>query len=118
MIIPGIMSRTSAKSSWGEPDLFNDDQPDLFGGSSTPEVYVPKPEHVRNTLASLVTRMESADTWPWSPAMVRLHKQATFNNLCSLLLDDAEAESWRTRIAAEIIRLDAATEDEENCPDS
>jgi hypothetical protein len=84
-------------------------QSDLFGDAQTgPKPYVPKPEHVRNSLQSLVTKMQAAETWPWNPSVVDLHRERTFAYLCGLLPDQDEAERWRALIEAEIGRLDAA----------
>jgi len=97
-----------SKDTWAEPNLFGTDQPDMFGGLSLPKPYVPKPEHVRNSLESLVEKMEQADVWPWSASMVRLHREQTFDYLCALISDKNERATWQTRIAAQIARLDGA----------
>ena len=105
--------RGTAKSkngSWAEPDMFGSDQPDLFGDALAPKPFEPNPEHVRNSLKTLLSRMQAAQTWPWSDAMVRLHHEQTFDHLCGLLTDPAEREGWQKRIAAQITRLDAAAE--------
>lgn len=85
-----------------------DKQADLFGEAAAAPAYVPKPEHVRNSLQSLLRKMQAAKTWPWSPANVRLHRERTFAYLCERLPDRDEAERWRTQIEAEVARLDAA----------
>lgn len=91
-----------------QPDLFTTEkQPDLFGDAAMP-AYVPKPEHVRNSLQSLLSQMRAAETWPWEPAMVALHRERTFAYLCERLPDREEAERWRRLIDAEAARLDAA----------
>lgn len=87
--------------------LLPTNQPDLFGGAAPP-AYVPKPEHVRNRLASLLAEMRAAETWPWEPAIVALHRERTFAYLCERLPDREEAERWRALIEAEAARLDAA----------
>ncbi len=97
-----------SKDSWAEPNLFGADQPDMFGDLNVPEAYVPRQEHVRNSLASLVEKMQQADVWPWSPSMVRLHREQTFDYLCALVSDEDERTTWQARIAAEISRLDGA----------
>jgi hypothetical protein len=87
----------------------SEDQAELFGEAAAgPPVYVPKPEHVRNSLQSLLGKMQAAKTWPWSPATVRLHRERTFAYLCERLPDRDEAERWRTQIEVEVARLDAA----------
>ena len=97
-----------SKDSWAEPNLFGADQPDMFGSPDVAKVYVPRPEHVRNSLVSLVENMQQADVWPWSASMVRLHREQTFDYLCALILDDDERREWQARIAAQITRLDNA----------
>ena len=82
-------------------------QPDLFGEATAP-AYVPKAEHVRNSLQSLLSKMQAAETWPWGPAMVALHRERTFAYLCERLPDREEAARWRALIEAEAARLDAA----------
>ena len=83
-------------------------QPDLFGDAAAAPAYVPKAEHVRNSLQSLLSKMQAAETWPWSPATVRLHRESTFAYLCERLPDREEAARWRALIEAEAARLDAA----------
>ncbi|MHA1544969.1 MAG: hypothetical protein ACTSUY_00910 [Alphaproteobacteria bacterium] len=107
MTIRGTTKRQD--SSWAEPNLFGSDQPDLFGNALAPKPFEPDPKHVRNSLKSLLSRMQAAQTWPWSDAMVRLHREQTFDYLCGLICDPAEREDWEMRIAAQITRLDAAT---------
>ncbi|MGH6984762.1 MAG: hypothetical protein ACREEI_11095 [Stellaceae bacterium] len=84
-------------------------QSELFGdGTPTSNAYVPDQRHLRNRLANLIAQMQAAKTWPWEPVIVRLHREKTFSYLCDLLADPKEAADWRTRIEAEIARLDAA----------
>lgn len=97
-----------SKDSWPEPNLFGSDQPDMFGGLNIAKAYVPKPEHVRNSLQSLLEKMQQAEVWPWSVSMVRLHREQTFDYLCALIVDENERVTWQARIAAEISRLDNA----------
>jgi len=101
---------TSRKStdSWAEPNLFGSDQPDMFGDVNIPKAYVPRQEHVRNSLSSLLEKMEDADVWPWPRSMVRLHREQTFDYLCALIADENERATWQARIAAQITRLDDA----------
>lgn len=102
-------SRKTRPGNFDGPNLFGPpDQADLFGEAAAAPAYVAKPEHVRNRLASLLDRMQASATWPWEPAMVRLHRERTFSYLCGLLPDRDEAEDWRRRLEAEASRLDAA----------
>ncbi|MFQ5564671.1 MAG: hypothetical protein ACE5FO_14005 [Parvularculaceae bacterium] len=83
------------------------EQPDMFGAPA-PKAYIPDPRHVRNRLQSLLSQMRDSETWPWSPVMVRLHRERTFDYLCGHLPDRAEAADWRAALDAEIARLEAA----------
>ncbi len=105
-----IRGARKSVGSWAEPDLFGDSQGDLFAGAgaAAPDVYAPKPEHVRNSLASMLKKMQAAESWPWPPSMVRLHKEQTFAYLCALLPDAEEARDWQEKIATETARLSAA----------
>ncbi len=101
-----------SKDAWEAPDLFGTDQRDMFGDMPGKrrglKPYVPKLEHVRNSLSSMLEKMRAADTWPWSVSMVRLHREQTFDYLCALIPDEDERQDWRLRIAAEVTRLDDA----------
>jgi hypothetical protein len=90
-----------------QPDMFSADvESDLFG-ALTQQAYVPDAGHVKNRLGSLLNQMRASATWPWDEAIVRLHRERSFDYLCGLLAPDEGAE-WRERIAAEVARLDAA----------
>jgi hypothetical protein len=72
--------------------------------------YVPKPEHVRSGLRSLLDRLSQAQTWlPWSDWVIQRYRERDVNYYCGLLPDKAEASDWRRRLEAEVARLDAAT---------
>lgn len=81
-------------------------QPDLFGAPA-PKAYVPDPRHVRNRLHDLLGQLRAAETWPWEPVIVRLHRDRTVPYLCGLLPDD-EAARWRLDFEAEVARLQEA----------
>jgi hypothetical protein len=49
---------------------------------------------------------EAAETWPWEPVIVRLHRERNLPYLCELLPDREEAERWRVAFAAEMSRLE------------
>ena len=84
-------------------------QADFFADDKlVAQAYVPDQQHVRNRLEDLFAQMQKSATWPWEPVIVRLHREKTFSYLCDLLADQEEAASWRLRIDAEIVRLDAA----------
>ncbi len=94
-----------------QTELFAREQGDLFGEQS-PQYKVHKPDerYVRNSLKSLLEKMQSAQSWPWREATVRMHKENNFDYLCNLLSDKEEAEQWRAQINKEILRLDAIDE--------
>jgi hypothetical protein len=76
-------------------------------GAPAPKVYVPNPQHVRNRLESLLSQLKAADTWPWEPVIVRLHRDRDIPYLWGLL-DEEEAARWRSAFAAEMERLERA----------
>jgi hypothetical protein len=88
----------------------NPREPDLFGPPAAPERYVPKPEHVRSGLRSLLERLASAETWwQWSDWDIERYREREVLYYCDLLPDREEAEEWRRQLAVEIARLDAAS---------
>ncbi|RIA55404.1 hypothetical protein [Dichotomicrobium thermohalophilum] len=80
-------------------------QIDLFGESFGTPRYVPKPEHVRNRLQSILDTLRAADSWPWPPVIVRQYRDLTLPYLYEQLHDPAEAARWSDLIDAEIARL-------------
>jgi len=91
--------------------MFGQAQSDLFGDEPAQQnAYVPKPEHVRSSLHSLVGEMEAANAWPWPASVVAARRDHWLEHLCSLLPDQTEADEWRERIARQTERLDAARE--------
>ena len=85
----------------------DDAQTDMFGAPA-PKAYVPDPRHVRNRLQDLLRQLKAAETFPWEPVIVRLHRDRTVPYLCDLLPDREEAEHWREAFAAELARLERA----------
>jgi hypothetical protein len=84
------------------------EQPDLFEfGEPNPKRYVPKPEHVRNSLKSLLAQMRAAERWPWEGAVLELYRDIVPPQLYADLPDAEEAARWRAEIEAESKRLDA-----------
>ncbi len=83
-------------------------QPSLFAEEDLgPKPYVPKPEHVRNRLNSLLAEMRAAKRWPWEGAVLELYRDIVPPQLYADLPDPEEAARWRTEIEAEIARLDS-----------
>ncbi len=104
------MANQAAKSSWQQPNLFGDDQGDLFGEKPaaifTPRI--PKERHVRNALKRLVGEMEEAEEWPWPKSTTRNYRDHWLEHLCALLQAQDEADEWRKRIARNFERLEAS----------
>jgi len=73
-----------------------------------PARYVPNPQHVRNSLKSLLTEMRAAERWPWQGAVLELYRDIVPPQLYAELPDAEEAARWRRDIEAEVVRLDAA----------
>jgi hypothetical protein len=87
----------------------DDMQPSLFGHEElATKRYVPKPEHVRNSLKSLLDQMRAAERWPWEGAVLELYRNIVPPQLYADLPDADEAARWRAEIEAERKRLDAA----------
>lgn len=82
-------------------------QPSLFGEEDlAPKRYVPKPEHVRNSLNDLLAQMRAAERWPWEGAVLELYRDIVLPRLCNELTDAEEAARYRAEIEAEARRLD------------
>jgi hypothetical protein len=79
----------------------------LFDDLPAPNVYVPKQEHVINRLRSICATLCEAKSWPWDPLIVRLYRERTLPYLYALVTDPAELAEWRTKIDAELNRLNA-----------
>ena len=70
--------------------------------------YVPNPQHVRNSLKSLLDQMRAAERWPWQGAVLELYRDIVPPQLYAELSDAEEAARWRAEIEAEAARLDSA----------
>jgi hypothetical protein len=89
--------------------LLSSAQQSLFAEEElAPKRYVPKPEHVRNALKSLLDQMRAAERWPWEGAVLELYRDIVPPQLYADLPDREEAARWRAEFEAEIARLDAA----------
>lgn len=96
--------------AYSQPNLFGDDQPDLFGDAkSAASAYVPKPQHVRNRFIDFLAQMAAAETWPWDEDQVAFYRERVWPYLYEKLPDVGEAAEWRRKMEAEAARLDAAT---------
>lgn len=95
--------------SFNQPNLFGDDQPDLFGGGQSRQpAHQVNPQHVRNRFIDFLAQMSAAKTWPWDEDHVETLRERTWPYLYAKLPDAAEALEWKTKIEAEAARLDAA----------
>jgi hypothetical protein len=84
-------------------------QQSLFGEEDVaPRRYIPNPQHVRNSLKSLLDQMRAAERWPWEGAVLELYRAIVPPQLYADLPDAEEAARWRAEIEAEAARLDAA----------
>jgi hypothetical protein len=83
-------------------------QQSLFEEELAPKRYVPNPQHVRNSLKSLLDEMRAAERWPWEGAVLKLYRDIVPPQLYAELPDAEEAARWRAEIDAEITRLDTA----------
>jgi hypothetical protein len=83
-----------------QQNLFDEEEP-------APKRYVPNPQHVRNSLKSLLDEMRAAKRWPWAGAVLKLYRDIVPPQLYAELPDADEAARWRADIEAEAARLDA-----------
>ena len=98
--------------TFAQPNLFGDDQQDLFG-ASTPkrEVYRVNPQHVINRFIEFEAMMKAAAAWPWDEDHVETLKNRTWPYLYNKLREvdcGADADRWKLVMDAEAARLDAA----------
>ncbi len=95
-----------------QPNLFGDDQHDLFGTTQPKrEVYRVNPQHVINRFIEFEAQMKDAVTWPWDEDHVEILKNRTWPYLYNKLREvdcGADADKWKTVMDAEAARLDAA----------
>jgi len=70
-----------------------------------PARYVPNPQHVRNSLKSLLEQMRAAERWPWDGAVRELYRDIVPPQLYAELPGAEEAARWRAEIEAEAARF-------------
>ena len=97
--------RDEAMSRTDQPDLFGDEQSDLFEAEAAP-AYRPDPEKVRARLRLILSQAKSAQTLPWDRARTSLYR--TIFPQMTLWLPDEEAAQLRFDFEAEMARLEAA----------
>ena len=101
--------------NYAQPNLFGDDQPDLFGPAAAPpgrEAYRVKPQHVVNRFREFDAALAGAEVWPWTALRLAEIRGRTWPYLLGKLREigcDEEALHWEARMAAHAARLDAAT---------
>ena len=96
--------------SFNQPNLFGDDQADLFAAAPRPAAKI-NPQHVINRLMEFEAKMKAAETWPWNDFWVGEYKTRTWPYLVNKLIEIGEPEAaarWKAAIATEAARLDAA----------
>ncbi|MCA3554718.1 hypothetical protein [Aestuariivirga sp.] len=100
--------------SYAQPNLFGEDQPDLFGPAAAPkaDAYRVKPRHVLNRFAEFDALLGRAEVWPWDAARRADMRERTWPYLLAKLREIGcaeEARQWEAIMAAHAARLDAAT---------
>jgi hypothetical protein len=100
--------------NYAQPNLFGDDQPDLFGPAAAPkpDAYRVKPQHVVNRFVEFDALLSGAQLWPWDGARRAEIRGRTWPYLLSKLREIGcaeEASRWEAAMAAHAARLDAAT---------
>jgi hypothetical protein len=88
------------------PDLFGDDQPELFSDDVASPVYRPDPDRVRARLNRILAAARTARAMPWEPARVSLYR-TIFPQMTQCLPAD-EAAQLRFAFAEDLERLEAA----------
>lgn len=90
----------------GQPDLFGEAQPDLFGAEPAPRVvFRGDPDRVRGRLEAIMAEARAADVMPWSRNGEALYR--TIVPQMVLWLPDEEATQWKLAFEAELERLAA-----------
>ena len=93
--------------SFAQPNLFGDDQSDLFGKVKlAPTIHAVNPQHIRNRFIDFLAQMRSAQTWPWDENHVETLRERTWPYLYAKLPDQLEAADWKAQIETEVTRLD------------
>ena len=88
------------------PDLFGDEQADLFGADAAPPAYRPDLDKVRSRLHKILAEARAAQTLPWEPTTVSLYR-TIFPQMTNWLPED-EGAQLRFEFEEELARLEAA----------
>jgi hypothetical protein len=89
-----------------QPNLFGDQQPDLFGSAPAEPVWKPDPDKVRRRLERILAEARAAETMPWDWSKRSLFKKI-FPDMAGLLPED-EGRQYVMQFEAEWERLMAA----------
>ena len=89
-----------------QPDLFGDDQPELFDENAAPAQYVGDPDRARTRLHRILAEVRAAKSQPWDDAKMSLYR-TIFPQMTNWLPDE-EAQQLRFEFAEELERLKAA----------
>ena len=92
--------------SWRQPDLFQDEQADLFDDDSPTPVYRADPDEVRQELHKILAQARAAQTMPWDAKGVLLYR-TIFPQMTNWLPEE-EGTQLRFEFEAEMARLNAA----------
>lgn len=95
---------------FAQPNLFGDDQSDLFGAAPKP-AYCVNPQHVINRFIDFEAQMKAAQCWPWNEFWVGEYRSRIWPYLWNKLTEigcDSEATKWKAVMEAECARMDAA----------
>jgi hypothetical protein len=84
-----------------------DTGPLLFSEEELPWRLAYDPDAVRKRLEDMLTKMRAAASWPWKSATVEFYRESLWPSLLSKL-EHGDARHLRSRIDAEIARLEAA----------
>jgi len=95
--------------AFNQPNLFSEDQDDLFGAAPAQSAYQVNPQHIRNRFIEFLDLMQKAEVWPWDEGHVETLKELTWPYLFAKMPDQAEAVAWKAKIEAEATRLDVAS---------
>ena len=96
--------------SFAQPNLFGDDQSDMFGAAPTSMAKI-NPQHVINRFIDFEAQMKAAQSWPWNEFWVGEYRSRTWPYLWDKLIEIGcadEAAKWKAVMEAEAARLDSA----------
>src|SRR5262249_46829202 len=104
-MIPLIRESNGAMAPPRQPDLFGNEQDDLFEDQPTP-VYRAHPDGVRAELYKILAEARAARTMPWDRSRVSLYR-TIFPQMTNWLPEE-EGAQLRFEFETELVRLEAA----------